>query len=45
MSAAAKGKPKKPQPERVTVDANGFVIGIEPVDQEEKSRKRRGRRG
>ena len=36
---------KKPQPERVTVDESGFVIGIEPVDQEEKARKRRGRRG
>lgn len=27
---------KKPQPERITTDKDGFVIGIEPVEPKEK---------
>ena len=38
-------KPKKPRPERVTVDENGLVIGIDPIEPEAKARKRRQRRG
>jgi hypothetical protein len=36
-------KSKKPQAERVTTEANGLVIDIEPVEKPDKPKRRKPR--